>query len=71
MDTIIVSQIVFEIFDIKRIFHNSNDNKSSPVAEMGDHGHNRHGPKKGDVSLLWGELGPHLTQRRLGQSLPP
>ena len=28
-------------------------------------GHNRHGPKTGDVPLL-GELRPHLTQRRLG-----
>jgi len=27
-------------------------NKSSAVAEMGDRGHNRHGPKIGAVSLF-------------------
>jgi len=53
-------------------------NKSSAVnlAEMGDRGLNRHGPK---ILKLWavppflseGELGPHLTQCRLSQSLPP
>jgi len=40
-------------------------NKSSSVAEMGDRGHNRHGPKRGGgaaVPLSWGELGPHLAQ---------
>ena len=40
------------------------NNKSSAVAEMGDHGHNRHGPKRGGaVPLREGvELEPHLTQ---------
>jgi len=34
-------------------------------------GHNRYGPKIGG-SLFWGgELGPHLTQCRLGWGLPP
>ena len=43
--------------------------KSSAVAEMGDRGHNRHRPKRGGaaVPLSWGELGPHLTQCRLGR----
>jgi len=31
-----------------------NLNKSSAVAEMGDHGHNRHGPKRGGAAVpLW------------------
>ena len=31
-------------------------------------GHNRHGPKMGSaVPPFWGELGPHLTQCRLGE----
>jgi len=37
-------------------------------------GHNRHGPKSGGLlcPFPWGrELGPHLTQCRLGQALPP
>ena len=36
-------------------------------------GHNSHGPKSGGLlcPFLWGELGPHLTQCRLGWSLPP
>jgi len=41
---------------------------------MGDRGHNRHGPKRGGgaaVPFLQGELGFHLTQRRLGRGLPP
>ena len=35
--------------------------------------HNRHGTKSGGpaVSLSVGELGPHLTQCRLGRGLPP
>jgi len=45
------------------------------VAEMGDRGHNRHGPKIGlgavPFFLGGGELGPHLTQSRLGRGLPP
>jgi len=38
-------------------------NKSSAVAEMGDRGHNRHGPKKGGaaMSLSW-KLGPRVIQ---------
>jgi len=46
-------------------------NKSSAVAEMGDRDHNRHGPKTGGCAPLRGELGFHLTQRRLGRGLPP
>ena len=42
-------------------------NKSSAVAETGDRGHNRHGPKRGGaVPFSQGELGPRLTQCRLG-----
>jgi len=39
-------------------------NKSSAVAEMGDRGHNRHAPKKGEgcCALFAGELGPPLSQ---------
>jgi len=47
--------------------------KSSAVAETGDRGHNRHVPKKRGLLFPFrgaGELGPHLTQRRLGRSLP-
>jgi len=37
--------------------------KSSAVAEMGDHGHNRHGPKRGGAAVpLSRELGPSLIQ---------
>ena len=45
--------------------------KSSAVAEMGDRGHNRHGPKRGGgvaVHLSW-ELGPRLIQCGLGRGL--
>jgi len=43
-----------------------NSYKSSAVAEMGDRGHNRHGPKRGAaVPLSQGGLGPRLTQRGL------
>ena len=47
--------------------------KSSAVAEMGDCGHNRHGPKRGGaaVHLSRGELGPRLTQCGLGRGLLP
>jgi len=38
-------------------------NKSSAVAEMGDRGHNRHGPKRGGavVPLLWRAETPSNT----------
>jgi len=46
--------------------YNKGANKSSAVAEMGDHGHNR---------KTWaekrGKLGPHLTQCGLGRGLLP
>jgi len=46
--------------------------KSSAVAEMGDCGHNTHGPKGGGYCTPFaGELRPHLTQRRLGRGLAP
>jgi len=57
-------------FDIATTFFN----KSSAVAEIGDRGHNRHGPKSKRPSsppLLGGELGPHLTQCGLGRGLLP
>ena len=56
------------------IFGNeSKENKSSAVAEMGDRGHNRHGPKRGGVAvpISRGELGPRLTQCGLGRGLFP
>ena len=38
-------------------------NKSSAVAEMGDRGHNRHGPKRGGVLCPFrGALGTRLIQ---------
>ena len=46
-------------------------NKSSAVAEMGDRGHNRHGPKRGAAVPLSRELGPRLVQCGLGQGLLP
>ena len=35
----------------------TNCNNSSAVAEMGDRGHNRHGPKRGGVVPLLGSAG--------------
>ena len=48
-------------------------NKSSAVAEMGDRGYNRHGPKRGGGLLCpyRGELGPRLIQCGLGRGLLP
>ena len=46
-------------------------NKSSAVAEMGDGGHNRHGPKRGGAVPLSRELGPRLVQCGLGRGLLP
>jgi len=46
--------------------------KSSAIAEMGDRGHNRHGPKiRAAVPLPRGELGPRLTHYGLGRGLLP
>ena len=45
--------------------------KSSAVAEMGDRGHNRHGPKRGGAVPLSRELGPRLVQCGLGRGLLP
>jgi len=46
------------------------NNKSSAAAEMGDRGHNKHGPKRGKCCAPFagtgGELGPRLTQCGLG-----
>jgi len=58
-----------------RLFISSNKQflNSSAVAEMGDCGQNRHRPKGGGLlcPFCGGELGPHLTQCRLGWGLPP
>ena len=44
--------------------------RSSAVAEMGDRGHNRYGPKRGGAAVpLSRELGPRLAQCGLGQGL--
>jgi len=40
--------------------YKSKMNKSSAVAEMGDHGHNRHGPKRGGCCAPFTWAGPHL-----------
>jgi len=48
--------------------------KSSAVAEMGDRGHSRHGPKRGGRLLCpfrGRELGPSRTQYGLGRCLLP
>jgi len=45
--------------------------ESSAVAEMGDRGHNRHGPKKGAAVPLSRELKRRLVQCGLGQGLLP
>jgi len=43
-------------------------NKSSAVAEIGDRGHNRHGPKRGGAAMpLSRKLGPRLIQCGLDQ----
>jgi len=50
------------------------NNKNSAVAEMGDRGHNRHGPKRERVAVPFrGKLGPRLIslQCGLGRGLPP
>jgi len=47
-------------------------NKSSAVAEMGDRGHNRHGPKRGGVLCPFrGALGTRLIQCGLRGGLLP
>jgi len=45
---------------------------SSAVAEMGDRGHDIHGPKTGGAAVpLSRELGPRLVQCVIGRGLPP
>jgi len=48
-------------------------NKTSAIAEMGDRGHNRHGPKRWGatvpISRGGGELGLRLTECGLGRGL--
>ena len=47
-------------------------NKSSAIAEMGDRGHNRHGPKRGGVLCPFrGALGTRLIQCGLRRCLRP
>jgi len=46
--------------------------KISAVAEMGDRGRNKHGPKRGGVLCPFrGELEPRLIQCGLGRGLLP
>jgi len=46
--------------------------KSSAVAEMGDRGHSRHGPKRGEAAMPHSrKLGPRLIQYGLDQGPPP
>jgi len=51
--------------------NNDNSNKSSAVAEMGDHLATIDMGRKVGALPLWGELLPHLTQCHLSQGLPP
>jgi len=47
-------------------------NKSSAVAEMGDRGHNRHGPKRGGCcAFADSSIGTRLIQSDLGRGLLP
>jgi len=47
-------------------------NKTSAVAEMGDRGHNRHGPKRGGGAFPFrGALGTRLIQCGLRRGLLP
>ena len=49
--------------------------KSSAVAEMGDRGHNKHGPKRGRLLCSFcggeGKAGSPVTQCGLGQGILP
>jgi len=45
-------------------------NKSSAVAEMGDHGHKQTWAKKSGAAVPF-FLGDHRTQSHLGRGLPP
>jgi len=52
--------------------HIDKKNQSSAVAEMGDRGHNRHGPKSGGLLCPFrGLLRTRLIQSGLGRSLLP
>jgi len=56
------------------LFHRATINKSSAVAEMGDHGHNRHGPKRGGggaVPLLRSAGNPSNTMWPVRRSILP
>ena len=57
----------FGMFDSETMY------KSSAVAETGDRGHNRHGPKRwgGLLCPFRAELGPRLIQCGLGRGLLP
>ena len=56
----------------QRISPHIKTNKSSAVAKMGDHGHNRHGPKRGGAAVpLSRVLGPRLVQCGLSRGLLP
>ena len=46
-------------------------NKSSAAAEMGDRGHNRHGPKMGGCCAPFAGDGPRLVQCVLGRGVLP
>jgi len=60
--------------DLGNLSVNTNITKisGSAVAETGNCGHNRHGPKRrGYCAPFTGELGPHLTQCGLGRGPLP
>jgi len=40
-----------ESYEYIRLYLSGYMNKSSAVAEMGDRGHNRHGPKRGGAAV--------------------
>jgi len=51
--------------------HDYKHNKSSAVAEMGDRGHNRHGPKKGGCHVPFAESWDPSNRMRLGRRVHP
>jgi len=69
---LVTPEIDFELFILTKMDAHFNINNSSAVAEMGDHGHNRHGPKRGGLLCPFQGrgLGPRLTQRGMRQGIP-
>jgi len=65
------AELLLRYLTLNVFFHRSNSTKSSAAAEMGDCGHNRHGPKRGGglICPFRGQLEP--CQCGLGRDLLP